>query len=112
VIDLLRGKTPPGWLPAGDVGGVPLWKRDNEACYVATGDMDQLRFLNAALAHFDEMSGAELHAFIHATPRREDPRGPRVERVPGAAGTTAYGVHAREGILPCPLRSNGPTSRS
>lgn len=65
MLDLIGSHTPPRWAHAGDTDGVPLWKRDGEACYVATRDMDQLRFLGAALAWFEEMSGPELHAFVH-----------------------------------------------
>lgn len=74
MLDLVGGHTPPGWVHVGDTDGVPLWKRDGEACYVATRDMDQLRFLSAALTRFEELSGPELHAFIHRyTSNRIDP---------------------------------------
>lgn len=64
---VLESTPPPGWvrLP-GNVDGVPLWKRCCETCYVATGDMDLLRFIDAALARFDEMSGSQLRDFIAA----------------------------------------------
>ncbi|WP_345367372.1 hypothetical protein [Actinoallomurus liliacearum] len=44
--------------------GVPLWRRQDEPCYVATRDTNQLLFIDAALARFDRMSGDELHQFI------------------------------------------------
>jgi hypothetical protein len=59
------GKPPPGWdRIADDVRGVPLWKRQDEPCYVATRDTDQLLFIGAALARFDRMSGEEFHEFV------------------------------------------------
>ncbi|GAA4619258.1 hypothetical protein GCM10023195_87000 [Actinoallomurus liliacearum] len=47
-----------------NVRGVPLWRRQDEPCYVATRDTNQLLFIDAALARFDRMSGDELHQFI------------------------------------------------
>jgi hypothetical protein len=32
---------------------------------VATGDIDQLRFIGATLARFDQMTAEELHAYLH-----------------------------------------------
>jgi hypothetical protein len=56
---------PPGWSPEADLSGVPLW-RWHGGCpvYVATGDLDQLRFLGAALSRFDRMTAEELHAYL------------------------------------------------
>ncbi|MEV5704693.1 hypothetical protein [Actinoallomurus sp. NPDC052274] len=60
-----EGEAPPGWVRVDeDVRGVPLWRRQDEPCYVATRDTDQLLFIDAALARFDRMSGDELHQFI------------------------------------------------
>jgi hypothetical protein len=54
-----------GWVRVGDdVEGVPLWRWNGQPVYAATRDTDQLLFLGAALARFDEMSAEEFHAFI------------------------------------------------
>lgn len=64
-IEAPNGQAPPEWLRvAATIDGVPVWRRRDERCYVATRDMDQLRFLGAALAWFDQMSGPELRAFM------------------------------------------------
>jgi hypothetical protein len=42
--------TLPNWSPVPDTGGLPLWRWDGGQVCVATGDTDQLRFLDAALA--------------------------------------------------------------
>lgn len=56
---------PPGWIRIDeDVDGVPLWRRQDEPCYIATRDTDQLLFIDAALARFDRMSGEEFHRFV------------------------------------------------
>lgn len=56
---------PPGWVRVSqDVRGVPLWKRPDDTCYVATRDMEQLRFIDAALTRFDRMSALEFCAFV------------------------------------------------
>lgn len=58
-------QAPPGWVRTlADIDGVPIWRRPHEPCYVATRDMDQLRFIGAALTQFDRMSGPEYHAFV------------------------------------------------
>jgi hypothetical protein len=58
-------EVPPGWVRIlADIDGVPMWRRLDEPCYVATRDMDQLRFIGAALTQFDRMSGPEYHAFV------------------------------------------------
>jgi len=44
--------------------GIPLWQRHGEGFYVATRDMDQLRFVGAALAQFDRMSGREFCEYV------------------------------------------------
>jgi hypothetical protein len=59
---------PSGWVRVlradGDPDGVPLWRWRHGPCYVATRDMDQLRFLGAALTRFEQMTGPELRAFV------------------------------------------------
>lgn len=56
---------PPGWIRLdAEADGVPLFRRQSEPVYVGTGDMDQLRFLGAALIRFDRMTPAEFTAFI------------------------------------------------
>ena len=53
------------WVRVGDeVSGISLWRWNDEPVYAATHDMDQLMFLGAALARFDEMSAEEFHAFV------------------------------------------------
>lgn len=59
---------PPGWAAAPDVDGVPGWRWRGGSVYVATGDLDQLRFLDAALRHFDRMTAEELRASLEARP--------------------------------------------
>ncbi len=55
----------PGWIRLDvEADGVPLWKRQDEPVYVGTGDMDQLRFLGAALIRFERMSPQEFVSFI------------------------------------------------
>jgi hypothetical protein len=63
---VLPAKAPSGWTRAGNIGRVPLWKR--EPCYVATRDMDHLRFIGSALVRFEVMSASEFHAFIQHEP--------------------------------------------
>jgi hypothetical protein len=69
---------PPGWSPASDTGGVPLWRwaGPGNVC-VATTDTDQLRFLQVALARFDELTAEELHAYLHDSPDAAWDRFPR-----------------------------------
>jgi hypothetical protein len=56
---------PPGWSPASDLNGVPLWRwHGGRPVYVATGDLDQLRFLGVALSRFDRMTAGELRAYL------------------------------------------------
>lgn len=61
-----RVPTPPGWSPASNVDGVPLWRWHGgpTPMYVATGDPDQLRYLGVALARFDRMTAEQLHAYL------------------------------------------------
>ncbi|MEV0404119.1 hypothetical protein [Actinoallomurus sp. NPDC050550] len=57
----------PKWSPAPDTGGRPLWRwADGQVC-VANGDIDQLRFLDVALARFDETTADELHTYLLRT---------------------------------------------
>jgi DNA-binding GntR family transcriptional regulator len=68
-MDDLAGEPPAGWVRlSARIEDVPVWKRQAEACYVATHDMDQLRIIEAALAEFDRVSSGELH---HAATRRQ-----------------------------------------
>lgn len=60
----VRVPAPCAWVRSGEIGGVPLWRWGDEAVYLATGDMDQLRFTGAALRHFDLMSADELRRYI------------------------------------------------
>jgi hypothetical protein len=68
---------PPRWSPVPDTGGLPLWRWAGGQVCVATADLDQLRFLELALARFDEMTADELHACLHGT--RPDAQGPRLD---------------------------------
>ncbi|MCO5967513.1 hypothetical protein [Actinoallomurus soli] len=68
---------PPGWSSVSDTGGLPLWRWAGGPVCVATTDPDQLRFLEVALARFDEMTAEELHAYLHGAP---DPARRRVRR--------------------------------
>lgn len=43
----------------------PLWQWADGRVRVATGDIDQLRFIGATLARFDQMTAEELHAYLH-----------------------------------------------
>lgn len=56
---------PPGWcaVSAPDED-VPVWMRADGTLYVATGDMDLLRFADAALRRFDRMRADELRAYL------------------------------------------------
>lgn len=55
----------PGWIRLGaEADGVPLWRRHGEPVYVATSDMDQLRFIGAAFARFERMSPQEFTDFV------------------------------------------------
>ncbi|GAA0338548.1 hypothetical protein NE235_27855 [Actinoallomurus spadix] len=54
----------PGWISAGTIDGVPLWRRAGEPVYVAATDTDQLAFLDAALEWFDEAGPQEFAAFV------------------------------------------------
>lgn len=55
---------PPGWSPMPDVDGIPAWRWDDGVVCVATGDLDQLRYIGVALRRFDRMTADELHAFL------------------------------------------------
>lgn len=55
---------PPGWSPTWDLEGLPLWRWSGGRLCVATGDMDQLRFIGVALARFDRMTADELHTYL------------------------------------------------
>lgn len=62
---VVRSRGLSAWVRVGDdVDGIPLWQWNGEPVYAATRDTDQLIFLGAALARFDEMSAEEFHAFI------------------------------------------------
>ncbi|WP_345430901.1 hypothetical protein [Actinoallomurus vinaceus] len=61
-------QAPPGWWPALDTGGLPLWRWASGQVCVATTDTDQLRFLEVALARFDEMTAEELHGYLLCGP--------------------------------------------
>ena len=50
--------------PAPDVDGSPGWRWRGGPVYVATGDLDQLRFLGVALRHFDRMTAEQLRAYL------------------------------------------------
>ena len=47
-----------------DVDGIPAWRWDDGVVCVATGDLDQLRYIGVALRRFDRMTAGELHAFL------------------------------------------------
>lgn len=55
---------PAGWSSVPDPGGLPWWRWAGGRICVATGDMDQLRFIGAALDRFDQMTAEELHAHV------------------------------------------------
>ncbi|MCO6003384.1 hypothetical protein NE236_00130 [Actinoallomurus purpureus] len=55
---------PPGWISAGTIDGVPLWRRTSEPVWVAATDRDQLVFLDVALEWFDMAGPQEFVAFI------------------------------------------------
>lgn len=55
---------PPGWAPAPDVDGIPGWRWRGGTVHVATGDLDQLRFVGVALRHFDRMTAEQLRAYL------------------------------------------------
>jgi hypothetical protein len=59
---------PPGWAPAPDVDGIPGWRWRGGPVYVATSDLDQLRFIGVALRRFDHMTADELHAYLGERP--------------------------------------------
>lgn len=64
----IAGPVPPGWIRVPDnAGDVPLWQWHDEPVYVATRDMDQLRFIGAALVRFDQMSAEEFHEFVSSS---------------------------------------------
>lgn len=54
---------PPGWSPTCGLGGLPLWRWSGGSLCVATGDMDQLRFIGVALGRFDRMTADEPHTY-------------------------------------------------
>ncbi len=55
---------PVGWSSVPDADGLPLWRWTGGRVCVATGDMDQLRFIGVALDRFDRMTAEELHAYV------------------------------------------------
>lgn len=56
---------PPGWSRSDvTVGGVPLWRHDEEGVYAATRDLDQLLCIDAALRRFADMTADEFHRFV------------------------------------------------
>ncbi len=66
-------QVPPGWVRVpGDADGIPLWQWQGEPVYAATRDMDQLRFIGAALTRFDEMDAEEFHHFVSSQARSQD----------------------------------------
>lgn len=54
----------PEWASVSDIGGVPLRRWREGPVYVATRDLDQLRFIAVALRHFDRMTAEELRAYL------------------------------------------------
>lgn len=64
-----------GWIGAGEIDGVPLWRRTFEPVYVAAADHDQLAFLDAALALFDTAGPREFADFVErrAIPPHQPP---------------------------------------
>lgn len=68
-------RVPDGWVRVpGEADGVPLWQWQDQPVYAATRDMDQLLFLGAALARFDEMSAEEFHEFVSSPTARTSAR--------------------------------------
>lgn len=60
-----HGGSMPGWTRTGTVNGMPLWQwTGGQPVYLATGDLDQLRFVGVALSRFDEMTADQLHASL------------------------------------------------
>ncbi|GAA0321721.1 hypothetical protein GCM10010151_09390 [Actinoallomurus spadix] len=59
---------PPGWSSVLDTGGLPLWRWARGPVCAATTDPDQLRFLEVAMARFDEMTAEELHTYLDGSP--------------------------------------------
>lgn len=54
-----------GWTRTGTVNALPLWQwTGGQPIYLATGDLDQLRFVGVALSRFDEMTADQLHAYF------------------------------------------------
>ena len=54
-----------GWTRLNDTReGIPLWRKDDAAIYVATRDLDLLRCIGAALIRFDTMSPQQLKRFV------------------------------------------------
>ncbi|GAA4604719.1 hypothetical protein GCM10023195_16110 [Actinoallomurus liliacearum] len=88
------------WTRAGtDMDGIPLWQWNGEPVYAATRDTDQLIFLGAALAWFDEMSAEDFHAFISSAPvpahsATTDGAETDSERAANAAGSSSPGRRA------------------
>lgn len=77
-------QVPAGWVRVpGDAGGIPLWQWQGEPVYAATRDMDQLRFIDAALTRFDEMSAEEFHHFVSSAARCQEGHGPAIPRSAG-----------------------------
>jgi hypothetical protein len=58
---------PPGWAPSQDTG-LPLWRWLGGNLYVATDDMDRLRFLGTTLARFDHMTAKEIQGHVRRRP--------------------------------------------
>lgn len=55
---------PPGWCRVSGTADLPVWLWRAGSVHVATEDMDQLRYLGAALARFDRTSAEEPHAYL------------------------------------------------
>ena len=54
-----------GWTRLNDTReGVPLWRKDDAAIYVATRDLDLLRCIAAAITRFDHMSPEQFTRFV------------------------------------------------
>ncbi len=60
----IRVQAPGEWSRRAEIDGVPLWRWGNEPVYMATTDMDQLRYVGVALRRFDAMTAEELRAYL------------------------------------------------